>query len=552
MIPNNTIPVDMHEDELGRRYIKVIRRSIEAQQQRWKEDNRFCQQIRQNSFEQTLSSLELWERDILQHVKFKYDVFTTVAKLKDGFFAASDGSVIQQKQGAFGWIVSTRSGDRVIWAGGPARGRQVTSYRAEGYGILSILRLMEQMFDYCQVDEAPEWWLTCDNISLVDQVTTGAQDTTEPLIEQEVHDWTRWHEVTQGEVDDRDPLSTAQLSTSTNHTLAADWDIVNEIRWNLQQQRLQSCTLKHVRGHQDRNKDYNSLSLEAQLNVEADRLARQYQDQHMDKPETTVYLLPHASAQLHLRDGTCTSHIPRALRNAATEPALRQYICNRMGWSDCTFESIDWEAHHLAIKRNNRRRIQLTKVIYDLTPTNRIVYRDNPQLQMCQSCNRSTVEDRDHVAQCTHPECEKWRAHAIVELTQTCQTLGTDPILTQLLLIGFKTWSQKQQFYWDKARPLPQKYHRLVYDQHKIGWRQLLSGRLSSEWGRLQTDFDYNRQQRLQDGFQMDTPARSAKQNHSRIERSGPQWTSAIIHKIWELWREAWSQRNAQVPWIRK
>jgi hypothetical protein len=63
----------------------------------------------------------------------------------------------------------------------------------------------------------------------------------------------------------------------TNITLEPDWDVINEIRWTLESDGVKGGTIFHIQGHQDKKKPYNELSLQAQLNVDADRLATTYQ-----------------------------------------------------------------------------------------------------------------------------------------------------------------------------------------------------------------------------------------------------------------------------------
>jgi len=70
----------------------------------------------------------------------------------------------------------------------------------------------------------------------------------------------------------------ASLRTSTNTTLDPDWDILNEVRWAMQKSGLRSRKIEHIKGHQDRKKGYNELTLKAQLNVDADQLASKFKD----------------------------------------------------------------------------------------------------------------------------------------------------------------------------------------------------------------------------------------------------------------------------------
>ena len=58
-------------------------------------------------------------------------------------------------------------------------------------------------------------------------------------------------------------------------TLAADWDVINEIAETLTKMRIET-SFHHVKGHQDNKVGYENLTLEARLNVNADAEAGKY------------------------------------------------------------------------------------------------------------------------------------------------------------------------------------------------------------------------------------------------------------------------------------
>ena len=289
----------------------------------------------QEDFHTYLNNLDgEWEIELLAKAQLTHDAFTTCAKMrKNGFHAAGDGSVQHEHHGAFGWIISTREGERLARANGPVRGYRPTSYRAEGYGILSILRFVKRLLLYCNEDPDWQWEMTSDNISLVDTVNGTEVDEDDPtyrtnggVSQQSPHDWSVWKEISPHDLEEASPVlwSTSEHS-KTNSTLDPDWDVLNEIRWSMFQDGLKGCSLSYIKGHQDRTKQYHQLSLRAQLNVDADALATKYQDEH-GQALPTVLMFPHAALSLQFSYGTCTSHIPKAVRNAENYQPLAQYI----------------------------------------------------------------------------------------------------------------------------------------------------------------------------------------------------------------------------------
>ena len=112
-----------------------------------------------------------WETELLQHIQLTHDIFTTYSKMRIKFHAVGDRSVQHSSQGAFGWIVSTTSSERLVKAYGPVRGHKPTSYWAEGYGMLVILRFTSRIQQYCMIAKHTwKWTLSSDNKSLVNTV----------------------------------------------------------------------------------------------------------------------------------------------------------------------------------------------------------------------------------------------------------------------------------------------------------------------------------------------------------------------------------------------
>lgn len=111
-----------------------------------------------------------------------------------------DGSA--PDKASFGWIMSTPTGIRIASCHGPASGYNPTSYRAEGYVMLSPLRFMHHYTTFNNIAQINSPQLVCDNLGLVINVNKALQ------------------------YDDY----------YTNATLASDWDVLREIVWNCQSQ----------------------------------------------------------------------------------------------------------------------------------------------------------------------------------------------------------------------------------------------------------------------------------------------------------------------------
>ena len=91
-----------------------------------------------------------------------------------------------------------------------------------------------------------------------------------------------------------------------NNTLSSEFDITKQIYRTNKTYKI-DASFQHVYGHQD-TKSRVEMSIEAKLNVEADRLAGQYQDDHGIYSPIT-YMYPSSPAVLEFNGMTITSNI---------------------------------------------------------------------------------------------------------------------------------------------------------------------------------------------------------------------------------------------------
>jgi hypothetical protein len=156
----------------------------------------------------------------------------------------SDGS---DASGAmtFGWIIALPNGNRLARCSGPAYGPFGTSFRAEGYGFLSVSRFLYRLHLFCGIEPSWRIQLMTDNLGLLTRLEKSIQHP-EPF---------------------------------PNLTLLSDWDVTHEIVQTLQAMQIQP-SLEHVLGHQDDHTPYDDLPLDAQLNVDADEEAGFYQQSY--------------------------------------------------------------------------------------------------------------------------------------------------------------------------------------------------------------------------------------------------------------------------------
>ena len=458
------------------------------------------------TFDHYIETLDDWEVNLLQHFELFADPFSVGLSLSQGIRAVSDGSVWIKRLGAFGWALSDMNGVRLAEGMGPAPGATPTSYRSEAYGMLAIFCFLRRLSEFIGHRGDPwEGILATDSLSLldtlrgvkIDDVPSGCEEMPEsveaPL----------------------DPMS-------------AEWDVVGKISSLLSD--FPQMVLKHVRGHQDRKVQYQSLSLLSQLNVDADRLANRFQSEY-GEARPVAYLIEGTGVHLITPQGTVTSKYASAIRHQATYEPLIKYLRIKHGWSPYVSDRINWKAHGASLKKNIKHQQHYVKLVQGILPTNHQVYRHDPMRRGCPLCS-CRDETWTHIVRCPHPSRVKWRKDFCTDVRSQCSKLQTKPELVEILIQGLTGWLE-----WagDAEFELPadlyeDEYRRLILSQNSIGWKHVFMGRFSNDWAAHQDDFYFT------------NPGINPKKR-----RSGERWQVALIGVVWESWYEVWKARNQDV-----
>jgi hypothetical protein len=457
------------------------------------------------TFIETINRLPEWEHEILQHLELASDAFTVGVELSHGIRVVSDGSVWDDNQGAFGWTLSNDKGERMARCMGPARGARIDSYRAEAYGMLSVLCFLKRLTEF--IGQGDEWHgiLATDSQSLLDTILDG--------------------EYKKANSDDPLPCSLKQLRYLD--AMAPEWDLTSSIV--TMAQTMQGMQLQYIRGHQDRNRDYEQLPLLAQLNVDADSMANQYQRNH-GRSRPQVLLTATAGICLNTPDGSVTKNYTSAIRYQASAPELHQHIQERNQWTAQVFNYVNWPAHGTSIRARTDKRTHLIKLIHGILPTGKVLHRKDMIRNRCPACQQS-MEDWQHIMRCTSIQRHAWRQATIKVVKEKCQSLSTRPALQEVLIAGVSGWlnSNEDTFNLD-PEPYHQDMRQLISQQNKIGWKQLFLGRFSWKWSDMQDDFY------------------AARREPGKMKRlTGQRWQTTMIGVLWDQWYLVWTLRNGDL-----
>lgn len=232
------------------------------------------------TFDDYLQSLPKWESNLLQIVTMTNNIF----RMSEVFQSATSSSPLliatdssaPQFDGSYGWIISTSSGDRITTNYGRVQGMRITLFRAERYGLLSVLCFIHRVSIFTNT-RTTRMTILIDSKSVICRVNKLLQ----------------WD------------------SLYPNLTTIPEYDVLQAIVCLIKTLRYPP-TLQFIRGHQDRLTTYSDLSLKAQLNVDADPMAGT-EDRSNSTLHLTADLITGSAISVHTSLATFTSHLPNQI-----------------------------------------------------------------------------------------------------------------------------------------------------------------------------------------------------------------------------------------------
>ena len=96
------------------------------------------------------------------------------------------------------------------------------------------------------------------------------------------------------------------------------------------------------------------MSAEVILNVEADQLVGEYQDE-LGAYSPITHMYPSSPAVLAINGMTVTSNIRHHLIKAYSEPKYIHYLQQKNKWNNKTVNSIAWKCLNLRLQRIDKR-----------------------------------------------------------------------------------------------------------------------------------------------------------------------------------------------------
>jgi len=446
------------------------------------------------SWEAYLSSLDEWEREMLSCVTFSgnpEDIMRCINSSQ--IYAASDGSVLEQISGSFGLVIATLSdSQRILTARGAAPGYKPSSFRAEAYGALAVIRTLRRLSLFTGI----EW-------------STGLQ-----------------HWIDNDALIKRLQSETLKKYKDPSATLHPDWDVIQQFvhTWREFDLDPERYSFEWIKSHQDDHAAKAQLPLEAQLNCEADRMAAIYQELDFGHRQL-VPMIKGTKCHLTIQGATITGGYKWAIRQALTLPAYFIYLRGRFDWTDEVLESIDWDSFKRIIRKYRNRQATVVKHIHGFAPTGKYANRyDKHQPAACPACGFE-VECNDHLLSCSTASRVNFRDQTKQKLVKAMKsTLASDPILWHIIWRGMESVFSESTEGVTKT-DFPDQYRTLIDQQNQIGWIHVFRGRWSVEW------------QKAHESWAIMNP-------HQCIKRKGKDWISDLGGKLLGAWIDLWTLRN--------
>lgn len=305
---------------------------------------------------------------------------------------------------------------------------------------------------------------------------------------------------------------------------STDCDIIREIVFLLQHlgKLYGFIAIRHIKGHQDRSS--KTLSKEAILNVEADRLATRALVMTAKPP----LQFPNSTATLLIKGKNVSSKHTVHIREAHHCVKLREHYLSINSWTNEIFDDVWWLPHGTALHRlSTGEKNTLQKFFHNRLPCNRRESRYYQYIpEGCSKCGE--LEHQFHIIKCE--DCVLRSARRKKFLIDTRMYLGnthTNSNTTRVIIEGLTAFLEARDMLdiheiVPEASVMLQKAYSV---QEDIGWEEWYKGRISIQWRNL---YEHDLQ----------------TSNHNMSHQTPERWATNLILITWRFFLDSWSIRN--------
>jgi hypothetical protein len=434
---------------------------------------------------------------------------------------ATDGGAIPLK-GSLGFVFADEEGTILLTCFGQPSGNDPLSFRSEICAFLAAVRLVKLITQYynekisCEEPGRSKIQVYTDSASMIKKLKAY------------------------------DKYPTARLGM----VLDSEWDVLSALHKALQWFKTQP-KISWVKSHQDdKVYDKTEMPLNAYLNSEADELATTGLKRLQEKP--IVPMDPDTVIQFHIKGRTITRDLKKTVREIVQLPQIRTFYCERFGWTERLFDSIDWDIFRPVYKKYmSSKGIQwIHKFCIKKLPTGERVHkRDHFHDKRCASCWHCT-EDDDHIFQCI--QRRSLRKKIVKQISIMRNTV--DPRLCDILQEGLQTYfngeSTTNAMFRLRGQEGMERYSLLIDEQIVIGWDNILRGKFSKQWKIQQKAYIVRRKlqnpmlyARIQRRKKRKADKQKQKDKHKNKQKNKTEAFHAFFQSIIPIIQEIWTDR---------
>ena len=430
----------------------------------------------------------MWEM-IFPDVGLGFDVSWMLSALRAGtLVAVADGSYDRQRNPnicAAGWIIMDMATGSRLAGSFSEYSTSASSYRGELLGLCAINVILLALTKTGNITNKPPITVWCDNKGAINRA------------------------------------SDCSRRIKCGRPCA---DILRTLR-SIRQDLPLNATFCHVKSHMDNMLSWEQLSLEQQLNCDCDVLAKasvtRALDTARDKTPQHAGLLPTEAVGLFVNQHKITSDPTNSLRYLLGKQEARRFLTTEQEWTEDQFDSVGWDwLHQVLASKLIMFHLWLSKQHSNFCATG---------LQM----KRCKLSDDDRCPSCwSHRE----RARHLCECPSDSRTqLFLDNVADLDSWLTLNNNTDSELAYWlikyilgrGKLKfadlgPLSHGLHMAAVSQDRIGWRNMMEGRISKEFYGIQCVH--------------------LSKSHSRI--NGNNWMKGLINRLVHISHSQWLFRN--------
>ena len=333
------------------------------------------------------------------------------------------------------------------------------------------------------------------------------------------------HRVTEGGgslgCDNETTVFLSQLDSTRVTYVHAHIDLIRSIR-KLKSLIPVNLKILHVRGHQDKSKNFGELDRMSQLNVEADSEAKRYLRHRIrhERHERQDSAMAKEGWRCYVQGKKVSSNPTELVRRGYWAESAKAYYHNHNLLSKTAFDLVDWEGVYEAmVAFPDLFCMWVTKHVTGWCGTNRKLYQwDLRDDCICPCCDTGAIERPRHLMICPSPQLQETWETRMEGFSEWCIETDTSPEITDCFLRTLQSRDPTSKFSHFATEMTLQ----AALEQETIGWFSTLEGRISKKW------------QFIQERYWLE----------AGLSKSIRTWNKELITNLLHISHAMWTSRN--------